>query len=503
MRFFADGPNIPDELLEERDNGNVVFFCGAGVSRPAGLPGFLDLAKQVIKSRGAPSDADSRVVLSLAENDSDFGPSLDLVFNLLQQEYGAGVIEDEVSKILKTPPGANVEQHSVVLRLSRNADGRAQLVTTNFDLLFEYADRSIKAHVPPALPDLASGQPLEGVVYLHGRRAARPTGGVTRLGLVLSSADFGRAYLAEGWATRFVRDLLRNYVIVLLGYSASDPPVRYLLEGLHSQGEERSVTIYAFDKGPEDEVHEKWHGRGVRPLAYPESDPTHSALWDSLRAWAERADDPDEWRRSVVDLARKGPRDLKPHQRGQVTSLVRTTAGAKLFADDEPAPPAEWLCVFDRLARYADPTKGLEENEEFDPLSHYGLDDDPPRPPKQGPVTNPVGPDFVSSFYHDERPADRTRLAGVWRDRADPLSPRLFHFARWITKIAIDPTVVWWAADYKSLHPNLLNQIELRLEHSRGEFHDLANRSWSLLLERFQFSPHEDFDTSWYKEKEA
>lgn len=27
MRFFADGPNIPDELLEERDRGNVVLLC--------------------------------------------------------------------------------------------------------------------------------------------------------------------------------------------------------------------------------------------------------------------------------------------------------------------------------------------------------------------------------------------------------------------------------------------------------------------------------------------
>jgi hypothetical protein len=38
MRFLAAGPDFPDELLEARDAGNVVFFCGAGISRPAGLP---------------------------------------------------------------------------------------------------------------------------------------------------------------------------------------------------------------------------------------------------------------------------------------------------------------------------------------------------------------------------------------------------------------------------------------------------------------------------------
>ena len=48
MRFKADGPPIPDILLEERDAGNVVFLCGAGVSIPAGLPSFLDLTRHVI-----------------------------------------------------------------------------------------------------------------------------------------------------------------------------------------------------------------------------------------------------------------------------------------------------------------------------------------------------------------------------------------------------------------------------------------------------------------------
>lgn len=53
MKFLAAGPNFPDELLEARDTGNVVFFCGAGISRPAGLPGFFDLASQAIPALGA------------------------------------------------------------------------------------------------------------------------------------------------------------------------------------------------------------------------------------------------------------------------------------------------------------------------------------------------------------------------------------------------------------------------------------------------------------------
>ena len=52
MRFLPSGLNIPDELLEERDKGNIVFLCGAGVSYPAGMPDFLELAKYVVEELG-------------------------------------------------------------------------------------------------------------------------------------------------------------------------------------------------------------------------------------------------------------------------------------------------------------------------------------------------------------------------------------------------------------------------------------------------------------------
>lgn len=33
MQFIPNGPSIPDELLVARDAGDVIFFCGAGVSQ--------------------------------------------------------------------------------------------------------------------------------------------------------------------------------------------------------------------------------------------------------------------------------------------------------------------------------------------------------------------------------------------------------------------------------------------------------------------------------------
>ena len=67
MHFLADGPSIPVELLEQRDRGNVVFFCGAGVSRPAGLPSFSGLAKRVMVALGTGAGSKSRILLEQSD----------------------------------------------------------------------------------------------------------------------------------------------------------------------------------------------------------------------------------------------------------------------------------------------------------------------------------------------------------------------------------------------------------------------------------------------------
>ncbi len=47
MQFIKNGPDIPEELLEAQEEGRVVFFCGAGISYPAGLPGFGGLVNKI------------------------------------------------------------------------------------------------------------------------------------------------------------------------------------------------------------------------------------------------------------------------------------------------------------------------------------------------------------------------------------------------------------------------------------------------------------------------
>jgi NAD-dependent SIR2 family protein deacetylase len=47
MKFIENGPDIPNTLLQAHKEGRVVFFCGAGISYPAGLPGFKKLIDNI------------------------------------------------------------------------------------------------------------------------------------------------------------------------------------------------------------------------------------------------------------------------------------------------------------------------------------------------------------------------------------------------------------------------------------------------------------------------
>ncbi|WDF73614.1 SIR2 family protein [Novosphingobium sp. KACC 22771] len=471
MRFFEDGPDIPETLLEARNLGEVVFFCGAGVSLPAGLPDFAKLADKLLDRLAAESSRKAR----------EDGQSLDFVFKEMVKEFGAAAVDRELTKALRTPRNADLRYHRAAIDLSRGRDGVPKIVTTNFDLLFERAERRVRGYVPPSLPDLAQLQPINGIVYLHGRLNAS-TG--ARSGYVITSADFGRAYLAEGWAARFVRGLSERYTIVLLGYSANDPPMRYLLEGLNSRDDPgRRSLIYAFVPEGSAAAEEAWYDKGVTTIGYAPRDQSHAGLWDSLFAWADAARDPDGWRARQIALAQRQPAELRPFERGQVASLVSTGEGAQAFASAEPSPPAEWLCVLDVSSRYAKSGRmRWGEDVEIDPLDVFGLDADPPRPEPRGDGSFvPPGDDFLGWRRGDEHWPERQRLMGFSQQWTNQLPKRLYQLARWLGRVMDQPAAIWWAAGRRLPHPGIAREIDYRLK-SDANLPPLVRHFWECYL---------------------
>jgi hypothetical protein len=512
LRFTKDGPNIPDSLLERRDAGRVVFLCGAGVSLDSGLPDFYLLTKKVVKFFDPPEDSeimtafrpwmDANEKSKDKEKREDNPPTLiplDQIFHVLQWEYGRKEVNERVAKELKSPTiGEDVgHQHRTIARLSCDAAGRPQIVTTNFDTLFEgSAEAKTAYHVPPSLPDIDRYVPITGVTYLHGRREDGPS---SESPYILSSSDFGRAYLSEGWATTFVRSLLRSYTVVLVGYQAEDPPVKYLLQGLNQDEASDRSNLCAFDKGTHVQVEAKWRDRGVTAIPYSD----HDVFWDTLEAWANRADNPRAWKRNVAAMAQQSPSALEAHQRGQVAHLVRTSMGAKLFADCAPPPHPEWILVLDASSRAAEPSKGYGKDAEvYDPADGYSLDDDPARPDKKDVKAQIKHDNMLHWRREDTNPADSHAIADRPMYRRMPIPSRLDHLTRWIARSLDQPVVAWWAARRNGLHPNLIDQINWHLRRSDC-VHPTGRQAWRLILEFQEERRDSVWDGGWYDFQDA
>lgn len=505
MRFIAGGPSIPDELLVARDQGRVIFFCGAGVSRAkADLPDFFGLATAVTRALGVkPDDPAMKIIAEVAEVARRTGVegliSADRIFGLLERSFLSRDIEAAVARALTPDKAVDFSAHKTLLRLATTREGIVRLVTTNFDRLFDGCGADLRSFLPPNLPNPARATEFDGIVYLHGKMNVLGDG-ADGDGFVLSSSEFGRAYLSDGWATAFVKSLLNRYSVVFIGYSADDPPVQYLLEALNrTNGPMESV--YAFQSGDSNYANLRWSHKGVTPIAY-ESANGHAALWNTLESWAVRADDPDEWTRSVVSMAGGDPVNLKPHERGQVTHVVSTIEGLRRFSEGDPVPPARWLCVFDPYRRYAKPGYvgrwGEEERLFVDPFERYCLDSDPV-PEKIDPedhyAKRETPPDAFDAFRLNK--LDRVGLqddnVGTFRGhwaRSSPRPPaRQFQMGIWLAKVAGQPDAVWWASHQIALHPALLDVISWRLEDAGNSAPAAVRQAWRYLIEFWNDDP--------------
>lgn len=475
MRFIANGPSIPDELITARDDGRVIFFCGAGVSRArANLPDFFGLAEKVVRELGVEADSPAKKIIAEVREIVGVGGlvSADRVFGLLERDFLVGHIAQAVARALQPEPEVDVSAHQIMLDLATGPDNNVRLVTTNFDLLFEKCGRGVPSCQPPNIPDPRRHDHLVGIIHLHGR-VSDNYGGAHGDGFILSSAEFGRAYLAEGWATEFVRSVLANYLVVFVGYTADDPPIQYLLEALN-RVESTNRRAYAFQAGSSSHASAKWAHKGVEAIGYEDAQ-NHQALWRTLEAWAGRARNLDAWYESTIALARQGPETLAPHVRGQVAHVVSTSEGARRFAEAQPAAPADWLCVFDPHIRYLKPGRRYslpDKGPLLNPFAAYGLDSDPVPPdlnPDDGNGKREV-PSGVWSCFEATR-VDRQNLRdenfaalrGQWSNHVPRLPGRLHQLGVWIAQIAHEPAAVWWAAHQHAVHPDIQSMIRHQL----------------------------------------
>lgn len=297
MRFLEQGADIPDELIRAVNNGDATFLCGAGVSFRASLPSFKELTKLVYAQLGeSPSDepAERNAIAS-----KEFDRALRSLEKRTHHPRMRSRLRDAVAKLLAAPAVA-FPDHFALLQLSRDSDGRPRLLTTNFDTLFERAASAggmidVPSYAGVSMPR-AGGDRDYGVLHLHGR-IADDTLNLPPTDLILTSADFGDAYLRSGWAARYIEDRMRLGILVLVGYSAEDAAMRLLLETLDADRDRfRDLhDIYAIERGTAESA-SLWKAKGIKPIEFADYD----AIYRTLSEWARSVAQPVEYRRARV-----------------------------------------------------------------------------------------------------------------------------------------------------------------------------------------------------------
>lgn len=471
MQFIKNGPDIPDRLLQDHEDGRVVFFCGAGISRPAGFPDFGKLVKKIYKALLI----EPNEIQQAAINEGRF----DTAISLLEAKIigGRETVRRRLAGILaRNPTVLNATAtHEVMLTLGTARDGRTgetrvRLVTTNFDRLFEdvIAEKliAVKRFEAPALP--VPKKSWDGLVYLHGLLGKKPTPSELNR-LVVSSGDFGLAYLTERWAARFVSELFRNYTVCFVGYSISDPVLRYMTDALAANRllGESSPEVFAFGsyfQGKKETSFNEWKTKNVIPILYRDCN-DHAYLHKTLSAWADTYRDGMGGKEQIVVRYYSAHPSASTKQDdfvGRMLWALTDPKAAKRFAELNPVPSLDWLeCLIEKRFFHADldrfgvpPKTVVDENLEFSLLLR-------PAPYDLAPWMSIV---------------DTGARGSGWDDVIEQL-------ARWLVRHLDDPDLLLWMVNCGGqLHDSLVDEIEHRLK----DFAKLERESNEAELDRIR-----------------
>ncbi|WNZ80333.1 SIR2 family protein [Pseudomonas sp. P105] len=304
-----DLPSIPERLLLAHARGEVLFIAGAGVSMPANLPDFRRLVINVYErldgavhtiianhnNDSAPDDLHTLSYQQAAEVKRFIARDYDIVLGMLERRMdrlpgSSSQVRKTIVEILREGGNKPAKIHRALMRLA-DRGGVITIATTNFDLLLQAAVSSKTKIRPPtyalgAIPRPGRSKDFSGVLHIHGALEKD----FNKLSdLIVTDHDFGEFYLRRRTVPDFIYDAARLYHLVLIGYSANDPPMRYLLNAVAADGvrfddlKERFTFVGLEESDPIAD--EDWKGRGITPISY-NSEKYHIVLLKTLDRWA-------------------------------------------------------------------------------------------------------------------------------------------------------------------------------------------------------------------------
>lgn len=311
---FGPGlPAIPEQLLLAHARGEVLFLVGAGASMSAGLPDFRRLVVDVYKKLDNPVYQIIKDIPSGACNQwlSDFteltpqqaseikcftSGDYDVVLGMLERRldnnpHSESRVRQEIASVIRSPEIKFAPIHRTLMALADRGDAVA-IVTTNFDLLLEDGAQrlgfELQTYTLGGIPRPSKRDGFSGVMHIHGALDRDPK---KISDVIVSDQDFGEFYLRRRVVSDFIYDAARLFHLVLVGYSANDPPMRYLLNSVAADGNRFSdlkdrFTFIGNSSAADPVEMARWKGRSITPIHYDSAN-RHSALLSVFEKWAQ------------------------------------------------------------------------------------------------------------------------------------------------------------------------------------------------------------------------
>ena len=322
--------DVPQEVLDAAEAGNLVFFVGAGASRahPSNLPDFAQLVRNIGALAGRdPTEAEVR------QPDVFLGHLEDCEVDVHQ------LVASAIDKAGSQP---NV-LHAAIAGLAV-ACQTPRIVTTNYDRHLGTAVSAMgldpQVFEAPALP---MGDDFEGIVHLHGS-LSQPSHR-----LVVTDTDFGRAYLREAWAARFLERMFSTFSVLFIGYSHGDVVMQYLARSLGPDHNRYVLT--------DDDKNAEWRRLGLTPIPYPNDTGNHSALPALLERWRQLATMGHvEHRARIADLVSAEPPTI-PEEVSYLEAALDHPERVRYFAEktrfDDANRGQRWLAWLEGRPAFA------------------------------------------------------------------------------------------------------------------------------------------------------
>jgi hypothetical protein len=313
IKMRLNGIIIDSKLIDSYRDGKLLFICGAGISQstPSNLPNFENLVVKLyeledkdvynlIKNKNKIFHYSWKKSYSLLTDTQKEEVSLflkkdfDLALGLLKIRKPILNYRERIKNIFDEINPKRNQYHRSLMKLSERTNIQFErdilIATTNFDLLLENATpkqlkHKVKTYSLSEIPRPTRKKPYSGVMHLHGSLSKD---GKQNSDLVLTDKDFGSYYFSRQIVPQFMFDVVRNYTVVFIGYSASDPPMRYLLSALSADDEVFDDHYNRFAFVPEDEdfrrnLHQ-WKLRNVDVFSYDPQN-SHQTLLEFIKKW--------------------------------------------------------------------------------------------------------------------------------------------------------------------------------------------------------------------------